>query len=128
MGIKTKVRMKIPTRTVMRDVERKLEPNLAKAASFMGGVARAMVGVPYPPASVEGMPPHMRTGKLRVGITSRKQKKTKYLVVASAVKRGFDYASALEFGWNGGKHKRPFMRPMMLKTYRAINTYFKGAF
>ena len=49
------------------------------------------------------------------------------MIQASAIKKNFNYAQALEFGTRKMK-PRPYMRPMMMKTYRQINSFFKGAF
>jgi HK97 gp10 family phage protein len=127
MKVKLKIRTRIPAVKVMREVEKALDRPLAKSASFMAGVAREMVRIPFPPSSSPWAPPHLRSGTLRTSIKSSRRKKSLYWISASAKKGGQDYAGYLEFGTKKMK-PRPFMRPMMLKIYRPINTFFKGAF
>ena len=129
MRIKIKAKIKIPVRKTFRQVEDKLEKPLAQAARTMAAVARAMVSTPWPPASAKYSPPHLRSGKLKAGITSFRRKRLLYIIQATAVKKGFDYAQAMEYGIaKQNLVERPFMRPMILKTYKSINVFFKGAF
>ena len=127
MRIKIKAKIKIPVRKTFRQVEDKMEKPLANATRAMASIARAMVSTPWPPASAKYSPPHLRSGKLKAGITHFRQKRLLHVIQATAVKKGFDYAQALEYGTKKMK-PRPFMRPMMLKTYKSINIFFKGAF
>jgi hypothetical protein len=127
MKIKIKARIKIPVRKTFRKVEDALEKPLAQAARTMAGIARESVRIPWPPASAKYAPPHLRSGKLRTGITSFRRKRLLYIIQATAMRGNFDYAQALEYGTKRMK-PRPFMRPMIMKTYKSINIFFKGAF
>ena len=127
MKIKIKARIKIPTRKTFRKVEDALEKPLASATYAMASVARAMVSTPWPPASSPFSAPHLRSGRLRAGITSFRRKRLLYIIQATAKRGNFDYAQALEYGTKRMK-PRPFMRPMIMKTYKSINIFFKGAF
>ena len=127
MKLTIKVKTKLPVKTTIRNLEKHFDRPLARAAHFMAGVAKEMVRIPYPPSSAPWAPPHLRTGALRQGITSFKVKRLQYVIQASAVKGTHNYAVYLEFGTKRMK-PRPFMRPMMLKTYVGINTFFQGAF
>lgn len=122
-----KIAVKVPAVKTMRAIERELDAPLGQAAHYMAGVAKEMVRIPYPGPSAPGYPPHLRTGRLRSGITSFKKRKNLYLVQASAVKGGRNYAQDLEYGLPNMR-PRPFMRPMMMRTYKFVNTFFKDAF
>ena len=127
MRMNLKIAVKVPVLKTMRAIDRKLDLPLGQAANYMAGVAREMVRVPYPGPSAPGFPPHLRTGNLRSGITSFKKRKNLYLVQASALKGGFNYAQALEYGTKRMR-PRPYMRPMMMRTYKFINHFFKDTF
>lgn len=127
MRMKLKINIKVPVTKTFRTVETKLDMPLGQAANYMAGVAREMVRIPYPGPSAEGFPPHLRTGTLRSGITSFKKKKNLYLIQASAIKGGFNYAQALEYGTRRMR-PRPYMRPMLMRTYKFVNNFFKETF
>jgi len=130
MKFGVKVKIKIPKRELKKTLDQKFDSPLGRAAHFMAGFARQMVSTPYPPASSAYNPPHLRTGTLRTGIKAeRLRKKLTYVVSAFAKPKDGtgNYALDLEFGTRNMR-ARPFLRPMITRTFRSLNIFFKGAF
>ena len=103
----------------MEDAPEKMKPALTRG--LLACAARAteavqdIIGVSYPPASVGGEPPHLRTGSLRrsVRIEHVDPSKPSVLMAVGGAGTGVPYAAALEFG-TSDMEPRPYVVPVMV--------------
>jgi len=100
----------------MEETPEKMKPALTRG--LLACAARAteavqdIIGVPYPPASVGGEPPHLRTGSLRrsVRIEHVDPSKPSVVMAVGGAGTGVPYAAALEFG-TSDMEPRPYILP-----------------